>query len=545
MLKKLALSIALIWGSAVAQTTATLDPSQVYNTTNLVNDSMTANNVTSTWQNLGLINQGLPCWGPGGPVYCGPLPYYNNGALNYSYGTADVNQTVNINNALSSIGTGLRVNGYNFGFTAKNGNGWDDGRVDYLTAYVRFTDAGDKKIVYDKSYDLNYKFDWTTFNFSETFTTPFAAKDLGNVTYGIVGRDNNFWAGPYGPEVQGINFSLKYSVDPCATNPLYSPTCPGYLDALAKLNPATSTAPPDPAPGPGALEGTATVGQLPPPPPPPPANASSVPAAGAASSPSNRESTSANTNLAMSIISKNAERDKDSLSVAQTATAAASQAAQASQQEAAAVAAGAVANSVAANAVNIGSQQFTGAGLKATAAVNNLAIVNTSAVAGPGSIAVSALQPPAQTQPTASSSVVVAVEPAPVMLQTNNNSAAQSTPQSLAVLPPNFLTDRTNPLTEIVEGRQPITTNAAPVNTGPAVNTNASDNDAAGGVSINRMALAPTGYGDYLNFALKDAAFYAPKEVYRNQRTVDNARALRQLTNDVRHKEMVEQQYAR
>lgn len=517
---------------------------------------MTANNVTSTWQNLGLINQGLPCWGPGGPVYCGPLPYYNNGALNYSYGTADVNQTVNINNALSSIGTGLRVNGYNFGFTAKNGNGWDDGRVDYLTAYVRFTDAGDKKVVYDKSYDLNYQFNWTTFNFSETFTTPFASKDLGNVTYGIVGRDNNFWAGPYGPEVYNINFSLKYSVDPCATNPLYSPTCPGYLDALAKLIPASSTAPPEPAPVPGTLEGTATVGQLPPPPgapPPPPgpgapppngapSNTSSVPA----SSPSNRESTSANTSLAMSIISKNAERDKDSLSVAQTATAAASQAALASQQEAAAVAAGAVANSFAANAVNIGSQQFTGTGLKASSSINNLATATTSAVTGPGSIVMSTLQPPAQTQPTAASSVVAAVEPTPtVVVPVTNNNTATSTPQSYAMLPPNFLTDRTNPLTEIVEGRQPITTNTAPVNTGPAVNRNASDNDAAGGVSINRMALAPIGYGDYLNFALKDAAFYAPKEVYRNQRTVDNARALRQLTNDMRHKEMVEQQYAR
>ena len=38
---------------------------------------------------------------------------------------------------------------------------------------------------------------------------------------------------------------------------------------------------------------------------------------------------------------------------------------------------------------------------------------------------------------------------------------------------------------------------------------------------------------------------YAPKEVYRNQRNVDNARLLRQLTNDSRHQEMTEQQYRR
>ena len=32
-----------------------------------------------------------------------------------------------IASVLPNTGSGLRVNGYNFGFTAKNGNGWDDG----------------------------------------------------------------------------------------------------------------------------------------------------------------------------------------------------------------------------------------------------------------------------------------------------------------------------------------------------------------------------------------------------------------------------------
>ena len=43
--------------------------------------------------------------------------------------------------------------------------------------------------------------------------------------------------------------------------------------------------------------------------------------------------------------------------------------------------------------------------------------------------------------------------------------------------------------------------------------------------------------------ALTDANFYAPKEIYRNQRTVDNARALRQLASDRLHQQMVDQQY--
>lgn len=549
MVKKLVLSIALIWGAAVAQNvTTTSESGVIYNTGNLVNNTATATDVTTTWQNIGLWNQGLPCWGPGGPVYCGPLPYFNNGSLNYSYGTADVNQTVNINAALATAGTGLRVNGYNFGFTAKNGNGWDDGRLDYLTAYVRFTNPGNK-IVYDKSYDLNQQFNWTTFNFSETFATPFAAKDLGTVTYGIVGRDNNFWAGPYGPEVQGINFSLKYSVDPCSINPLYSPTCTGYLDALAKLIPA-STATTDPVSSLSASPTSTTtivIDQA--------ASTVTTTSTVTADVPRkvNESSVTAvekkqedNTSAALNLIKKNQERDNTALGVAQTAIATANQAAQASQQEAAAIAAGAVANSVAVNAVNTGSQQSLGAGIRATATVSNMAAATTGTFTGPGSVAMSMLQPPTQTQPQATSTSTSVFEPAPAPAPiANNNSSSASTPQSYAVLPPNFLTDRTNPLTDIVEGRQGVPVNTAPVATGPVVNTNAGDNDAAGGVSINRMALAPTGYGDYLNFALKDAAFYAPREVYKNQRTVDNARALRQLSSDVRHREMVEQQYRR
>jgi hypothetical protein len=70
------------------------------------------------------------------------------------------------------------------------------------------------------------------------------------------------------------------------------------------------------------------------------------------------------------------------------------------------------------------------------------------------------------------------------------------------------------------------------------------DNDAAGGVSINSIAVTPVGFNAY-NVALRDVAFYAPKEIYRNQRTVDNVRALRQLASDRLHQEMVDQQYRR
>ena len=76
------------------------------------------------------------------------------------------------------------------------------------------------------------------------------------------------------------------------------------------------------------------------------------------------------------------------------------------------------------------------------------------------------------------------------------------------------------------------------------VKKNVQENSAAGGVSLTAMATAPVGYNAYFS-VLADSSFYAPKEIYKNQRTVDNARVHRGLTggSDARHKEMVDSQY--
>ena len=243
LIRKLASVLLLAsWLTSGSTNSQELVAGQVYNTPNLVNNSNSVTDTTGKWVNVGSWNQGLPCWGPGGPVYCGPKPYFNNGSINFSYGTTDLNQVVNIANALPNTGSGLKVNGFNFGFTAKNGNGWDNGMQDYLAAYVKFYDPSGKTVAsYDYSQQTNQKYNWTTFNFSETFATPYTTKDVAAAQYGFVGRDNNYWAGPYGPEITNVSFSLKYSVDPCVKDPLSSPTCSGFIDALNKTTGATST----------------------------------------------------------------------------------------------------------------------------------------------------------------------------------------------------------------------------------------------------------------------------------------------------------------
>jgi hypothetical protein len=126
-----------------------------------------------------------------------------------------------------------------------------------------------------------------------------------------------------------------------------------------------------------------------------------------------------------------------------------------------------------------------------------------------------------------------------------NNQQLSSNGVEVPILLSNFLTDKSNPINDIVDNKMGIPQPAQTVQQGPSVNKNAGNNEVAGGVDINKMALLPTGYGDYLNMVMKDSAFYEPKEVYKNQKTVDNVKALRQLSSDRLHQQMVEQQYAR
>lgn len=211
---------------------------QVDSTTgNLINYGTSPTDTSSIWNNGVYVNQ--LCFQAGQPGNCGPNPSVRaaSGNINFSYGTTDLNQVININRALAAGGTGVQLSGFNFSFTAKNGNGWDDARQDYLAAYVKLYNAGGGLAAnYDYSAQTNRKYNWTNFSFNETFASPLAASQYSNAQVGFVGRDNNFWVGNYGPEIFGVSFSLKYRVDPCATNPAYSSSCSGFNSIVTSNN---------------------------------------------------------------------------------------------------------------------------------------------------------------------------------------------------------------------------------------------------------------------------------------------------------------------
>jgi hypothetical protein len=101
-----------------------------------------------------------------------------------------------------------------------------------------------------------------------------------------------------------------------------------------------------------------------------------------------------------------------------------------------------------------------------------------------------------------------------------------------------------NPLSELMMQQRFELMQTSIAQPGSSVNRNVLPNELAGSVDIASIASVPVGFNTY-SFVLKDASFYEPKEVYKNQRTVDNARVFRGLTggSDTKHQEMVNQQY--
>ena len=542
---------------------------QVDTTGNLTNFTNQATGTTSTWQNAGTIGDQLTCWEAGGSGYCGPLPRVaawgsGSNVINFSYGLTDLNQVVNIKNALPNSGTGLQVNGFNFSFQAKNGNGWDNGMTDVLSAYVNIYNNTNSKVLENFNWDLSYNtYGWRNFNYNKTFTSPYGVPDLGNAQYGFIGKDNNFWVGPYGPEITAVSFSLKYSVDPCINNPLYSPSCRGYNDAMAKLNPVVVVPGDTPPPPPD--------GSPPPPPPgsPPPDGAPPPPGNGPGPGPNNNpngpppnnqpppqgggqqhkpgETKTASDNKAgpslgsvLSMINTNQARiGNETKAVVQAAESAAAKDAQQTQQQAEAVAGVLTSQSITSSLTTTGS---TVTQMTASSQSSIVTIVNNTQTSVVNLVG---LRTPTQTISADTS------------ITTNNNTSFGSTemyslqsPQgrnattSEVEVPQNegIKMGARSVLNDVIEDRPMVQNTNTQEQKTESVNRNVQPNELAGTVDIARMATQPQGYQAY-SFALADAPFYAPKEIYKNQVNVDNARVLRQLSSDKLHQDLVNLQY--
>lgn len=349
-----------------------------------------------------------------------------------------------------------------------------------------------------------------------SITTSYYSLNLqtSNVLAGTVGDPslgevNQVYSAPFGTNISTgsiSDWSYKPN-DPCLIDPLSSPTCAGFTDALAKLTNTsttnstttttietptttlTTTVVDDPINPTVTLTSTSTVNTV-----------TTTPIVSTVTSPvatttqrSSNSTTTNGTSIGLSVVAKNQQREQSiGAAAVQNAIAGSDTSATQSQQEAMTIATQAVANSTT-------TQSFTGTGLK---------------VSGYSPIGVSGTQ-------------------TNDLITSNENVIAGYN---------NMLIDKTNPLNEYVEYSPNFS--ATFISSSQAINKNAIDNEVSNGVQIAKMSVVPNGYDSYL-VTIKDVAFYAPTEVYRNQKVIDNVRVMRQLSNDDRHRQLLEQQYRR
>jgi hypothetical protein len=526
-----------------------------------------------------------------------------NNLLDSTQGGTSLNQAFAVNTALQNAGVGATVHGFNYGFnwrvgqsfsgcTAWNQDGscsWTMNIPAYANATVSLTDNSSKpSLLYSKNY--NFSGDGTSGSVSDKFLLP---TSLNQSMLGT-GRITGSAAGP-GSSIEGAWATMIYTADPCVANPLYSPDCKKYGEAMARQLQASATTastvtyndgsqsttldsttgapvldptqPPPPPPGspPPPPPGTEPPPGAPPPPPPPgqPAAGSTTPAnqpppqGGSTQQPragevktasdTNKSSSSSGPSLGsvMSMISSNQARiGNEAKSVVQAAESSATQAATSAQQQAETVAGALTAQSVASSMA----QSTTGTGLVSINSNQSpTSILNVASVSQTSVVNIGGLRPATQ-----SIFADPSVSAASSMTQGQVDMYSLQTPPGLNNKQPDVEVPQTegikvggrSTLNDAIEQRTVLPTLTNQEQKTESVNRNVQPNELAGRVDLASMATQPAGFQTY-SFVLTDAQFYAPREIYRNQRTVDNARAQRMLqgASDRLHQIMVDQQY--
>jgi len=192
-------------------------------------------NATGNILNLG---GGLP-WsgtvtGSAGGYSGGSTPAYNpsTGNLIFGYTQKTVSQSIAISQALANAGTGIELAGYKYQWQVQNDLYNSGSNRGTLTGNVSLT-GRTGNVLESFNYDYNYNLpSFTTFKGTQLFNNRYDTTSASNITVSFTGKDQNFWAGYYGPRVHVDSFSLLYTTNPCATNPAYSTTCSGFSSVV-------------------------------------------------------------------------------------------------------------------------------------------------------------------------------------------------------------------------------------------------------------------------------------------------------------------------
>ena len=421
----------------------------------------------------------------------------------FSYGVDTLVQTIGLQQALG--GTGVQVHGYNYSFDYRlmPNSGL---HTDNLTASIWLTTSSGfnteaTHLFLSGQVASGVNDQWNSVSGTRNFESPYT--DPQSVTMRLEGRDGGFWAGYYGPEVKNISLSVNYAFDPCSSDPLYSSSCPGYLEAymanLFALLGWSST--PEPETEMASIDYSLPTTTLSATPEETAAGEVKVDAGGIEVSTTGelsvpdgipeevKEKKPVDMNLIMSIV-REATDETATMSI-----------------------------------VNQSIQDSMAEDANPDFSMTNETLASIAR----------------QTETSIEQSVLENQE---------LNQSLSGNPNTFMFNEQNVSNEETNLTQDITQSQstnQPTiqVTNEDKKETTQTVKRNIQDNEAAGEVSIDSLAQTPIDFNAYLNQQLKDMAFYAPKEIYKGQKNVDNARLLRGLTggSDRLHQQMIDQQY--
>ena len=532
--------------------------------------STTGNLVNQTsWEGCATYLQSR-IWGgySGGPC---PNVGTDGTGINFSYGQNTLAQTIAINRALQD--TGVAVNGYNYSWQVKNSNinGQQGGSFDPIALInVQFKDTKGA-IVVDDTYNYGYHLPgWSTFSGTQTFANPYVANTLSSVGLSVTSKDSGYWAGYYGPEFRYFSLSLNYGAATVVTPPTAPKTVIATYTATASAAPSSidTSSVPSTTVSVGGVQ-LSTTGELTAPDNIPQVLKDSVAAVSASvvavattaatvDAVSKPESNKAGPSAAVMNAVKQIQAADKAVQARAVQNANQQIAASSSRAQEQAMAIVDTATAMSSSSSQSGSQASSQSSTVSIMQAPQQAQTQSSQSSSQASFQMAMVAPQvtqqliqstmqsqsvetASIQSTGPVGLPVLMFKAPTIYSTANQDTSGQNDFSLNVQP---VISRSAVMNEPIDFKLFLDTNISEARV-DSVNRNVQINDLAGGVDITAMATQPKGYEVYSSLTIKDAGFYAPKDIYGNQTNVDNARALRQLGSDRLHQEMVDQQFRR
>jgi len=197
-------------------------------------------NGTTGWTTTGGV-------GGNGPTH--PATPANGNGYTFTFSQGTIAQTYAINQALAHVGAGVQIAGFDYGFkyrfgcANKIGGYCEDlaGLQDTLNATSTITSSTGSTL-YTRYYALGmnapapYSATFSSVDTQQRFSAALPVENLGDFRISFTGMDAGYWGGNYGPTIKDIYSKAVYTVDPCAGNPAYSPSCPGYNTVVTSPN---------------------------------------------------------------------------------------------------------------------------------------------------------------------------------------------------------------------------------------------------------------------------------------------------------------------